>query len=139
MRLRNQFKFRLIVDESVSVGTLGATGRGLTEHLGLKVSQVDIICASMSNAIASVGGFCVGSKAIVKHQRLSGAGYCFSASLPPFVSQGSTTALQVIDEEPQRLARLRTNVRRAREGLCALRSQGLVVSGPGPRGAVKRP
>lgn len=174
--LRDKYKYRIIVDESLSVGVLGKTGRGLTEHFGLSISDVgacaircsrtgaergeqgwgkaqerqrgcrvgsrgeraergksgnrptailcpavalppctvaavrarttrrisiaaavvDITCASMSNAIASVGGFCVGDKDIVKHQRLSGAGYCYSASLPPYISKASTTALQVL-------------------------------------------
>ena len=33
--------------------------------------QVEIICASMSNALGTVGGFCVGDRTIVDHQRLS--------------------------------------------------------------------
>jgi serine palmitoyltransferase len=95
VKLKDAFKYRLIIDESMSVGTLGKTGRGLTEHAGVAITEVDIICASMSNAVASVGGFCVGNHEIVQHQRLSSSAYCYSASLPPYISQASTTALQV--------------------------------------------
>lgn len=48
--------------------------------------QVEIIAGSMSNAMGSVGGFCVGDRTITEHQRLSGSGYCFSASLPPYLA-----------------------------------------------------
>ncbi len=37
MELKYKYKVRLIVDESFSFGTLGAGGRGLTEHCGVMV------------------------------------------------------------------------------------------------------
>lgn len=120
--LKEKFKYRLILDESMSVGTLGKTGRGLSEHAGVSISDVDILCASMSNALASVGGFCVGARDIVKHQRLSGAAYVYSASLPPYISQASTTSLQLIAKEPQRVLKLQRNAKRLREGLEAIRT-----------------
>ena len=42
--------------------------------------------ASLENSAASSGGFCVGTKFVIDHQRLSGLGYCFSASLPPMMA-----------------------------------------------------
>ncbi|KAG2454807.1 hypothetical protein HYH02_000639 [Chlamydomonas schloesseri] len=84
--IKEKYKYRLMVDESHAFGVLGATGRGACEHFGLKPEQVDIIAASMSHAMGSVGGFCVGDRTIVDHQRLSGSGYCFSASLPPYLA-----------------------------------------------------
>lgn len=127
--LKEQYKYRLILDESMSVGALGRTGRGLTEHAGLPIKDVDILCASMSNAVASVGGFCVGDHEIVKHQRLSGAAYCYSASLPPYISQGSISALQLISKEPERVARLHSNARQLRNLLGELEGSGLVLLG----------
>ena len=52
---------------------------------GDEVPDVDVVIATLGGALASVGGFCAASREIVDHQRLSGAGYCFSASLPPFL------------------------------------------------------
>jgi len=129
VELKDKYKFRLILDESMSVGTLGKTGRGLTEHAGVPIDAVDILCASMSNAIASVGGFCVGNLDVVKHQRLSGAAYCFSASLPPYLSQASITSLQMISKESERVQRLQRNARRMRTGLSKLAPLGLHLLG----------
>ena len=44
--------------------------------------------AAAGNALASIGGFCCGDREVVDHQRLSGLGYCFSASLPPYLATG---------------------------------------------------
>lgn len=47
VRLKRKYKFRLVVDESLSFGVLGATGRGACQHFGLQNADVEIICASM--------------------------------------------------------------------------------------------
>lgn len=36
--LKSKYKIRLFVDESISFGTLGAHGRGVTEYYGIPVS-----------------------------------------------------------------------------------------------------
>lgn len=56
------------MDESMSFGTLGATGRGVTEHFNMSTDEIDLISASLENAIGAVGGFCCGKKFIVDHQ-----------------------------------------------------------------------
>jgi len=56
-----------------------------------------------------VGGLCLGNLEVVDHQRLSGAGYCFSASAPPFVSAVASAALKVLQAEPKLLVSLRQN------------------------------
>lgn len=38
VQLRKRYKLRLILDESVSFGVLGKNGRGITEHMDIKVS-----------------------------------------------------------------------------------------------------
>lgn len=38
IELRRRYKLRLILDESVSFGSLGENGRGIIEHLNVKVS-----------------------------------------------------------------------------------------------------
>lgn len=106
--LRSKYKLRLFLDESISFGTLGMTGHGLTEHFNVKGCEVDLISAGMEGALASIGGFCVGSSFIVEHQRLSGLGYCFSASLPPLLTQAAISALNCFEQEPQMFSQLET-------------------------------
>ena len=109
LRLKEQFCYRLILDESLSFGTLGATGRGVTEHFQVKVTDIEMILLAMDTSLASVGGVCVGSREIVDHQRLSGAGYCFSAAGPPFLSASAVESLHQMEQAPELLTRLQTN------------------------------
>lgn len=37
IQLRKKYKLRLFVDESISFGVLGKTGRGVTEYFGIPV------------------------------------------------------------------------------------------------------
>jgi serine palmitoyltransferase len=99
VQLRSKYKLRLFLDETVSFGTIGKQGRGLTEFLGIDKTEVDLISASLEGAVESVGGFCVGSHFIVEHQRLSGLGYCFSASQPPLLTQAAITALDIFERD----------------------------------------
>ncbi|XP_037954504.1 serine palmitoyltransferase 1 [Teleopsis dalmanni] len=99
--LRSKYKLRLLLDESVSFGTLGKTGHGVTEHFDIDRDEVDLISAGMEWSMSSIGGFCVGSHFIVEHQRLSGLGYCFSASLPPLLTQAAISALNRFEDKPE--------------------------------------
>lgn len=99
VRIKNKYKFRLIVDESLSIGVLGATGRGAVEHCCVAPEDVDIIAGSLGHSVASIGGFCAGAREMVDHQRLSGLGYCFSASLPPYLASTSMAALDMMTQE----------------------------------------
>jgi len=38
VELKTKYKVRLFIDESISFGTLGHSGRGVTEYFGISVS-----------------------------------------------------------------------------------------------------
>ncbi|KNC47201.1 uncharacterized protein AMSG_11779 [Thecamonas trahens ATCC 50062] len=100
VELKNKFRFRLVVEESHSLGVLGASGKGVTEHFGVDIDELLFLTASLSNSFAAVGGICAGSSVVVDHQRLSGSGYCFSASAPPMLSSAANTALDLVADSP---------------------------------------
>ena len=107
LRLAREYRWRVIVDDSGGFGVLGATGRGTTEHYGLAPLDVDVLIGSLSTSLSSVGGFCIGSREVVDHQRLSGAGYCYSASAPPYLCAAATAALRRMESQPRLLSALR--------------------------------
>jgi serine palmitoyltransferase len=107
LRLAREYQWRVILDDSCGIGALGATGRGIVEHYGLSTADVDVLIGSMATSLASVGGFCVGSREVVDHQRLSGAGYCYSASAPPFTCAVATASLRRMLQAPALLSALR--------------------------------
>lgn len=119
--LKTKYKIRLLVDESISFGALGRQGRGVTEYFGLPATDVDVIMGSLEYAVASAGGFCAGTTHVVGSQRISGLGYCFSASLPPLVAAAAIAAIDQMDQDPDMFAQLNQVCRRLHEALSQLR------------------
>jgi 7-keto-8-aminopelargonate synthetase-like enzyme len=115
LRVARQYKFRLMLEETLSMGVLGHSGHGVTEHwtdLGHPVSPADftVLAFGLGAAFGSIGGICVGPTTVVKHQQLSGLGYCFSASAPPFLCAAASAAISALASEPERHIRpLRKN------------------------------
>jgi serine palmitoyltransferase len=101
VELKHKYHYRLILDESFSFGTLGKTGRGALEHYDKKhMYDAEIVTIALENSLGSIGGVTVGNEEVVDHQRLSGAGYCFSASAPPFTASAAIAALEYMKTNP---------------------------------------
>lgn len=100
--LKEKYKYRLILDESLSLGVLGKHGLGSTEHWGVPVDKVDIQSGSLSLALGSSGGWCAGAKEVVDHQRLNSQAYCYSAALPALHCKAASIALTMMCKESRR-------------------------------------
>lgn len=127
IRLKHEFNYRVILDESFSFGTLGPTGRGVAELYQQKLMHdVEISTVSLENALGSIGGLTIGTEEVVDHQRLSGSGYCFSASTPPFTATAALAALDLLRNRPGlTLNRLHDNCAYIHEQLPVLLRQKL--------------
>uniref|UniRef100_A0A8C7LX31 Serine palmitoyltransferase 1 n=1 Tax=Oncorhynchus mykiss TaxID=8022 RepID=A0A8C7LX31_ONCMY len=117
VKLKYKYKVRIFLEESMSFGVLGEHGRGVTEHFGVNIDDIDLISANMENAVASIGGFCCGRSFVIDHQRLSGQGYCFSASLPPMLAAAAIEALNIMEEDPEIFAILREKCKHVHKAL----------------------
>mmetsp|Transcript_7995 Transcript_7995/g.8823 ORF Transcript_7995/g.8823 Transcript_7995/m.8823 type:complete len:594 (+) Transcript_7995:115-1896(+) len=116
--LKHKYRYRLILDESFSFGTLGKTGRGsLEEHNKRPMYDAEITTIALENSLGSIGGVTVGNEDVVDHQRLSGAGYCYSASAPPFTACAAVASLRLLKDQPELVQRLQSNIRYTYERL----------------------
>eukprot|EP00933_Yihiella_yeosuensis_P084694 TRINITY_DN9930_c1_g1_i1.p1 TRINITY_DN9930_c1_g1~~TRINITY_DN9930_c1_g1_i1.p1 ORF type:complete len:1108 (-),score=292.69 TRINITY_DN9930_c1_g1_i1:139-3462(-) len=97
--LKEKYGALLMLDETLSFGALGKEGKGLCELAGVETTKVDAIVGSLEHTIAGVGGFCAGRRGLIDHQRLAGAGYCFSASCPP---SACSAAQAVVEDLPSK-------------------------------------
>lgn len=104
IKLKKKYKYRLILDESLSFGTLGSRCYGVTDYFNVSSSDVDITAGSLSNSIGTAGGFCAGDKNIIDHQVLSSQAYCYSASLPAFLAASAIVSLQKISKNGSEIA-----------------------------------
>uniref|UniRef100_A0A8C5LLX5 Serine palmitoyltransferase 1 n=1 Tax=Leptobrachium leishanense TaxID=445787 RepID=A0A8C5LLX5_9ANUR len=127
VKLKYKYKVRIFLEESLSFGVLGEHGRGVTEHFDISIDDIDLISANMENSLASIGGFCCGRSFVIDHQRLSGQGYCFSASLPPLLASAAIEGLNIMGESSDIFLALREKCERIHKALHGV--QGLRVVG----------
>jgi glycine C-acetyltransferase len=114
----------LVVDDSHATGVLGARGRGTAEEQGVH-GRIPITTGTLGKALGgAAGGFVAGPLAVVETLRQRSRPYLFSNALPPMIVAASLAAFDVLDAEPDRVARLRENTRWFRE---ALRERGFDV------------
>jgi glycine C-acetyltransferase len=122
--LCRRFGAALVVDDSHGVGVLGAHGRGTPEHFGLPArgpDGVDILTGTLGKALGgAAGGYVAGPREIIDYLIQRSRPQLFSNALPPTVASSAAKALEVLEREPDRVARLHANVRTMREGLAGL-------------------
>ncbi|MFH2202721.1 MAG: pyridoxal phosphate-dependent aminotransferase family protein [Elusimicrobiota bacterium] len=111
---------RIVLDDAHSTGVLGLNGRGTCEHFGLENNEVDLIVGTCSKALGSVGGFVAGDKDVIHYIQLNARSMMFSAALPPACVAAISRAIDFIQDEPERRARLWDNAQRLRTGLQSL-------------------
>ncbi|KAF9052215.1 serine palmitoyltransferase [Hymenopellis radicata] len=114
IELKTKYKYRLILDESFSFGTVGRTGRGLTELYNVPASKVDMLIGSVAIGLCAAGGFCAGTQFVVEHQRINGPGFVFSASMPPLLAVSGSEGINILRSSPSILESLHDNTRAAR-------------------------
>jgi serine palmitoyltransferase len=130
IELKSKYKYRLIVEESLSLGVLGSRGAGVSDHFKVDATSIDILVAALTNSFVASGGICAGSKEIVEHQRLSGQSYTFSASMPAMLTVTALEALRMIQETPDLISTLGQNSERMQSKLQkAFNDEGLVIEG----------
>ena len=115
-RLAKKYNAKVMVDEAHSIGVLGKTGHGIEEHFGLK-NAVDIHMGTLSKAIPSVGGYIAGNKDMIDYLKHNSRPFIFSAPLPPVTAAVAKAALEVIEDEPERIENLRKNIIKFKEGI----------------------
>jgi 8-amino-7-oxononanoate synthase len=95
---------RLMVDDAHGLGVL-AEGRGTVAHFGL-TDQVDIIMGTFSKSFASLGGFIAGAEPVIHYVQHHARSLIFSASITPPNVAAAMAALELIETEPERAARV---------------------------------
>ncbi len=97
----------LMVDEAHSFGVMGERGLGLREHCGVAAQDIDIWMGTLSKSLAGCGGYIAGCQELVETLRYFAPGFLYSVGMPAQVAAPSLAALQLMHDEPERLARLR--------------------------------
>lgn len=97
------------VDDAHGEGVLGEQGRGIVSHFGLSHKQIHAEMGTFSKAFGVVGGHVTGSEFLRKFALNKSRSWLLSGAIPPGVAAACIAAIDVLDSEPQWLAKLWEN------------------------------
>jgi 8-amino-7-oxononanoate synthase len=110
---------RLMVDDAHALGVIGPEGKGTAALFGIQ-DQVDLIGGTFSKTLASIGGWLVGERKVLDYIKNFAASFIFAASAAPPNVAAAMAALEVMQQEPWRIDKLRENFTYMREQLKAM-------------------
>ena len=109
VRLRQQYQVLLFVDEAHSLGTVGTTGRGISEYAEVSPSDVDFWMGTLSKALASNGGYIAGKQALIDYLKYTTPGFVYSAGITPANAAAALASLELLGQSNQSVLRLQEN------------------------------
>jgi len=118
-KIARKYGARIMIDDAHSLGVLGPIGQGTAAHFGL-TDKVDLIMGTFSKSLASLGGFIAGDEYVIDYLKHHARTMIFSAALPPANVATVIKALEIIQNEPERRARLWENTTYMQNGFKAL-------------------
>jgi len=100
VKLKEEFDFRLLVDDAHGFGTMGPTGAGTHEEQGV-IDGVDVYFGTFAKAMAGIGAFVASNKDIVDFLRHNMRSQIYAKSLPMPIVIGSLKRLDMIRKHPE--------------------------------------
>ena len=108
----------MMVDDAHASGVLGRNGRGSVDHFDA-TAKVDVQVGTLSKAIGALGGYVCGSRDLIDFLYHRARPFLFSTSHPPSVAATCIAAFDILEAEPDRIARLWSNTRYFQDQLAA--------------------
>ena len=109
IELKRRYGAWLMVDEAHSLGVLGRRGYGLFEHFDINPREVDIWMGTLSKTLSACGGYIAGSAQLIDYLKFIAGGYVYSVGMSPVLAAAAVASLDLMQREPERVARLQAN------------------------------
>ncbi|MBM4120383.1 MAG: 8-amino-7-oxononanoate synthase [Nitrospira sp.] len=119
VELAGHYGAQLYIDDAHGTGVMGAHGRGTPEHFNLE-SRVPFHMGTLGKALGTGGAYIVGSSATIQYLLNTARTFLFATALPPATAAATVAALRLVQQEPERRARLWENRRYLHGGLTTL-------------------
>lgn len=109
--LAEKYNALVMVDDSHSVGFMGAHGRGTAEYCGVE-GRVDIITGTLGKALGGAsGGYTAASREVVDLLRQKSRPYLFSNTVAPAIVCGSLKMFDILEQSSEARDTLWENTR----------------------------
>ncbi|MDP2338027.1 MAG: pyridoxal phosphate-dependent aminotransferase family protein [Bacteroidota bacterium] len=117
-RFKDEFDFRLLVDDAHGFGTMGATGAGTAEHFGVS-DKVDLLFATFAKSMAGIGAFVACDEDVCNFLRYNMRSQTYAKSLPMPMVIGALKRLELLRSKPELREKLWFIVDKLQSGLKA--------------------
>src|SRR5262249_14515071 len=117
--LAEKYNAIMMVDDAHASGVLGRNGRGTIDHFNVH-GRVDVQVGTLSKAIGALGGYVCGSRDLIEFLYHRARPFLFSTSHPPSVAATCIAAFEVLEQEPELMAKLWENTRFVKKELGGL-------------------
>lgn len=118
--LKDQYKFRLVIDDAHGFGTMGQTGAGTHEAQNC-IDEVDVYFGTFAKSMAGIGAFVASTQTIVNFLRYNMRSQTFAKALPMPMVIGLRKRLELLMNSPELREKLWKIARALQDGL---RSRG---------------
>ena len=116
INLKNEFKFRFLLDDAHGFGTLGKKGNGTGFEQDIQ-KDIDVYFATFAKSMASTGAFVSGDKEIIDFLKYNMRSQMFAKSLQSALVYGAIKRLDLIIQNPSYKEKLWNNVNDLQNGL----------------------
>ncbi|HEY7932306.1 MAG TPA: 8-amino-7-oxononanoate synthase [Solirubrobacteraceae bacterium] len=107
VELAQEHGARLVVDEAHATGVIGPGGRGAVADAGLE-GEVDVLIGTLSKALGSYGAYACAEQTMVRYLINSARSLIYSTAPGPPAVAGALAALELLEQRPHRVGRLRS-------------------------------
>ena len=115
--LADEFDALVMVDDSHSVGFMGAHGRGTAEYCGC-MGRIDIVTGTFGKALGGAsGGYTAARQPIVDLLRQKSRPYLFSNTLAPAICAATIRTIELLEESTALRDKVHENARYFRAGM----------------------
>ncbi len=108
--LADEYEAMTLVDDAHGTGVLGQTGAGCAEQLGC-TRRAMVHVGTLSKSLGSLGGFIAGSAPLIDLFRNRASSWIYTTGLSPADAAAARCALDILEQEPERLMQLADNQR----------------------------
>ena len=115
-QLADQYGALVMVDDAHATGVLGRGGRGTGEHFGM-AERIEIQMGTLGKALGGFGAYVAGTQDLIDYLINCCRPFIYTTAIPPAVAAMALAALDIVEEEPQRRARLWENTAYFKAGL----------------------
>ncbi len=101
----HKYGAEIMVDEAHGTGVFGKNGRGVVDHFNLRWA-VGVQMGTLGKSLGSFGAYVAGRRELIDLLVNRSRSFIFTTALPPAAAGAALASLDILEQEPQRIAKL---------------------------------